>query len=287
MSFFKKSKTGEQPKPDNIVKTGEFSIKDQKTKEFPEPAREPERESAPDKDKSQNPKLFSPFLKKSTEGKNSQAPPASKTTIGKTVVVTGEISGGEEVFIEGRVDGDIVVLNRIGVGITGKVEGKIEAQEIKISGKVLGDITAINKLEVAATGDISGRISSPRIIVSEGATLEGAMTTSRGRALIKDRTQGQSELAPSLQTLDQNNVVSVTDTNISAQPGPSMEPVPGPEPENTQSESNDQDGPGPDTDNQKSNSLSDAGPNNEQLPLNVIDPPFSSNHHNKKKHKRR
>jgi len=176
MRLFGKSKTGEQQtKPDLTEKKSDLTTKDGKKNASAEGPGETQS-SSPGIEKPSNPKLFPPFMKKSGDVKGTSDNVSPKTTIGKSVTVTGEISGTEEIVIEGRVHGDVQILSKISVGISGVVEGKIQAQEVRISGKVNGEITALNKLEVAGTADILGQINSARLTIMEGASLEGKIT---------------------------------------------------------------------------------------------------------------
>ncbi len=101
--------------------------------------------------------------------------PAEKQT---TVVaagsrIQGEISGGTDVMIHGRVEGQLVLGNSVIVGEGGEVQGQIEARRVQVGGKVHGDIRASERIEVLQSGRIEGDVSAPRVAINAGAFFKG------------------------------------------------------------------------------------------------------------------
>lgn len=103
------------------------------------------------------------------------------TVIGKGITIKGELSGEEDVKIEGRVEGKIHLGKNLLVGQTGVIEADVEAENINIGGTVTGNISAQNRVEIVASGTMIGDIRAPRVIVAEGAHFKGNvdMDTSR------------------------------------------------------------------------------------------------------------
>lgn len=95
------------------------------------------------------------------------------TVVGKSITIKGELSGEEDVKIEGRVEGKVVVKRNLLVGQTGMIEADIEAENISIAGTVIGNLKAGNKVEIVSTGRMTGDIKAPRVIVAEGAHFKG------------------------------------------------------------------------------------------------------------------
>jgi cytoskeletal protein CcmA (bactofilin family) len=95
------------------------------------------------------------------------------TVIGKSITIKGELSGEEDIKVEGRVEGRIIVKRNVLVGQTGVIEADIEAENISIAGTVMGNIKAGNKVEIVSTGRMNGDIKAPRVIVAEGAHFKG------------------------------------------------------------------------------------------------------------------
>jgi len=106
------------------------------------------------------------------------APASSRITSGLTL--KGEISGREDLWIGGSVDGTLRMESaRVVIGASGKVHGEVEAGEIVIEGKVEGDLRAAERLEIAATGAVRGDASAPRVALMEGAVFNGAVEVIR------------------------------------------------------------------------------------------------------------
>lgn len=95
------------------------------------------------------------------------------TVIGKSITIKGELSGEEDVKIEGRVEGRVIVKRNLLVGQTGMIEADIEAETISIAGTVIGNLKAGSKVEIVSTGKMTGDIKAPRVIVAEGAHFKG------------------------------------------------------------------------------------------------------------------
>ena len=94
--------------------------------------------------------------------------------IGKSISVKGDVSGDEDTVIEGRVNGRVELKNHhLTVGPNGIVEGEISAKQVTVVGKVNGNISATERLELADSSQVSGDLISPRLLVQEGAQLNG------------------------------------------------------------------------------------------------------------------
>jgi cytoskeletal protein CcmA (bactofilin family) len=103
------------------------------------------------------------------------APVASSSVcvIGAKTVINGEITGDEDVMIEGRVEGQIRISRDVRVGASGVVKATIEAASVVVSGEVVGDCSATSRVEIQASGKLTGNIRAPKIVISEGAMFKG------------------------------------------------------------------------------------------------------------------
>jgi cytoskeletal protein CcmA (bactofilin family) len=97
----------------------------------------------------------------------------ANTVIGSSIVIDGEISGEEDLVIQGTVKGRIVLKENIYVEQSGTVEADIETSNIEVSGQVTGNIVASDKVEIAAGGRAIGDIKAPRILIADGAIFKG------------------------------------------------------------------------------------------------------------------
>ena len=102
--------------------------------------------------------------------------PMDQANIGRSLVIKGEITGAESLFIDGRVEGTINFPdNRVTVGRNGNVAANITAKEVVIMGKVQGNVECADRLDIRSEGLLSGDVVTHRISVEEGAILKGGV----------------------------------------------------------------------------------------------------------------
>jgi cytoskeletal protein CcmA (bactofilin family) len=109
---------------------------------------------------------------------SSQAAPTTATgrptcVIGPKTTIKGEISGDEEVLVEGTVEGQIRITRDLRVGSGGIVRATVEALSVVVSGEMVGDCAAQNRVEIQASGRLTGNIRAPKIVIAEGAMFKG------------------------------------------------------------------------------------------------------------------
>ena len=97
----------------------------------------------------------------------------ANTVIGSSIVIDGEISGDEDLVIQGTVKGKIALKQSLYVEGTGTVEADIQTQNVEIAGQVTGNITATDKVELKANCRMVGDIKAPRILIADGASFKG------------------------------------------------------------------------------------------------------------------
>ena len=103
-----------------------------------------------------------------------------RTVIGQNISINGDISGQEDLVIEGSVKGSIELPNcHLTVGTNGKVEAEINADNVTISGRLTGNIKAAGKVEITKDADFTGEIKASRISVEDGAYLKAVIELSR------------------------------------------------------------------------------------------------------------
>ena len=102
--------------------------------------------------------------------------PIEQATIGRTVVIKGEISGNESLYIDGRVEGSVTFKDhRVTVGRNGVVQANISAREVVIMGKVTGNVECSDRVDIRSEGTLTGDVVSARISVEDGAMLRGSV----------------------------------------------------------------------------------------------------------------
>ncbi len=97
----------------------------------------------------------------------------ANTIIGSTIVIDGEISGDEDLVIQGTVKGKISLKESLFVEASGVVEADIEVQNVDIAGRVTGNIAASDKVELKSDCRVVGDIRAPRILIADGASFKG------------------------------------------------------------------------------------------------------------------
>jgi cytoskeletal protein CcmA (bactofilin family) len=102
--------------------------------------------------------------------------PADQATIGKSLVVKGEVTGSEGLYIDGRVEGSINLPgNRVTIGRNGNVAANISAREVVVLGKVRGNISASDRVDIRSEGSLTGDVVAQRISIEDGAFFKGGI----------------------------------------------------------------------------------------------------------------
>ena len=101
---------------------------------------------------------------------------SDQATIGKSLVIKGEVTGSESLYIDGRVEGSINLSgNRVTVGRNGVVSANINAREIVVLGKVRGNLTASDRVDIRSDGSLTGDVVAARISIEDGAFFKGGI----------------------------------------------------------------------------------------------------------------
>jgi cytoskeletal protein CcmA (bactofilin family) len=99
-----------------------------------------------------------------------------QATIGKSLIIKGELSGSESLFIDGKVEGTINLPgNRVTVGRNGQVAANILAREIVVLGKVRGNCQASDRVDIRSEGSLTGDVIAARISIEDGAFFKGGI----------------------------------------------------------------------------------------------------------------
>ena len=96
--------------------------------------------------------------------------------IGKSVVIKGELSGSEDLTIEGHVEGKIELKDHLlTIGPNGRIKAQVFAKTVIVLGEVNGNVSASEKVEIRDGGSVDGDIISPRVAIAEGAHFRGSV----------------------------------------------------------------------------------------------------------------
>ena len=100
--------------------------------------------------------------------------------IGKSVFIKGELTGDEDLTIEGRIEGRIELkAHNLVIGPNGKIKAEINAKNVTIIGNVVGNVCAEELVEVKSSGSVVGNITSSRVSVLDGAHVKGRIDLQR------------------------------------------------------------------------------------------------------------
>ncbi len=96
--------------------------------------------------------------------------------VGKSIKFKGEISGSEDLVIDGEVEGTIELRdNSLIVGPNGNVRAQIKARAITVQGRLEGNVHAGERIEIRKTGSLEGDLVTPRIVIEDGAVFRGSI----------------------------------------------------------------------------------------------------------------
>jgi cytoskeletal protein CcmA (bactofilin family) len=130
---------------------------------------------------------------------SSATPTGEQATIGKSLVVKGELSGSESLYVDGKVEGAINLPgNRVTVGRNGQVAANIMAREIVVLGKVRGNCQASDRVDIRSEGSLTGDVVAARISIEDGAFFKGGIDIRKPGAEAKAGTPAASTDKPSV-----------------------------------------------------------------------------------------
>src|SRR5262245_27824861 len=97
-------------------------------------------------------------------------------SIGKSIVINGELSGSEDLTVEGRVDGKIELRDHVlTVGPNGRIKAQVSAKAVVILGQVTGNLIATEKVDIKENGSVEGDIVAPRVAIADGSHFRGSI----------------------------------------------------------------------------------------------------------------
>ena len=131
------------------------------------------------------PPVHEPFASEPQLTAPSPAIPAAgkAAVIGAGIVINGDISGSENLVIEGKVKGHILLAgHEVTVGQTGEIQADVTARLIRVSGKVNGDLSGKEKVVISKTGNVRGNIVAPRVLLEDGAVFKGSIDMDPGES---------------------------------------------------------------------------------------------------------
>lgn len=100
--------------------------------------------------------------------------------IGQSIAIKGELTGNEDLTIDGKVDGKILLKDHnLTIGPNGRISAEVHAKAVVVVGEVIGNITADDRVEVAPSGSVQGDLRAPRVILADGSRFKGSIDMSK------------------------------------------------------------------------------------------------------------
>ena len=117
--------------------------------------------------------------------------------LGQTIFVKGELTGTEDLTIDGRVEGKIELKDHnLTIGPNGKIKADVYAKSIVITGEVLGNAFASERVEITNSGVLKGDIVSPRIVIADGAQFKGSVDMDKTGGGARDNRSRMDQVKP-------------------------------------------------------------------------------------------
>jgi cytoskeletal protein CcmA (bactofilin family) len=114
-------------------------------------------------------------------------------SIGQGIRIKGEITGSEDLTVDGPVEGKLQLTNgSLTVGPNGTVKADITAREVIVRGRVEGKILGRDRVQVSSTGYVTGEVQTQRLAIEDGAVLRGKVETGRLQDKSADRSASAS-----------------------------------------------------------------------------------------------
>jgi cytoskeletal protein CcmA (bactofilin family) len=134
----------------------------------------------------ENPTAFPP----ASISKDATAPSASGrggAAIGPGIRIKGEITGSEDLFVDGPVEGKLQITNgSLTVGPNGTLKADVTAREVIVRGRIEGKIAGRDRVQVLSTGHVTGEVQTQRLAIEDGAVLRGKVETGRPQDRVGD-----------------------------------------------------------------------------------------------------
>jgi cytoskeletal protein CcmA (bactofilin family) len=105
-----------------------------------------------------------------------EATRSSVAHIGKSVVIKGELSGSEDLYIDGHVEGAIELReHNLTIGPHGRVQANVSAKEVVLHGTLKGNVRAVDRVEIRKSGSLIGDVTAARVMIEDGASIKGSV----------------------------------------------------------------------------------------------------------------
>lgn len=113
--------------------------------------------------------------------------PNAAACISQGIRIKGEVTGSEDLFVDGQVDGKLDIGGgSVTIGPNGKVKADISARELIVRGEVTGKVSARDRVQLWSTGRVQGEVQTARLAIEDGAILRGNVEAGKPLSKPKD-----------------------------------------------------------------------------------------------------
>lgn len=103
-------------------------------------------------------------------------PAREAATIGQSIAVKGDLTGEEDLLVQGRVEGTITLpKHSVVIGTSGQVKADVRAKNVRVEGEVIGNLFGEEEVVVSASGRLQGNITAPRVTLENGCRFKGSI----------------------------------------------------------------------------------------------------------------
>ncbi len=133
------------------------------------------------------------------ENKPSESFHPEATHIGKSIVIKGEVSGSENVYVDGELNGSVELPEgNLTVGPDGRIRANVQARSIVVHGRMDGNLYGIKRVELKKSAVLVGDIYTSRIAIEEGASLKGSVLVQKNIPSPQTKKEGEATIATKL-----------------------------------------------------------------------------------------
>lgn len=130
--------------------------------------------------------------------RNQPPPGRDRAVIGPSIEINGSLSGGEDLLIEGRVEGKIeLAQHTVTIGTSGRIKADIKGRNIIVMGEVEGDLSGSEQIVLRQSSTMRGNLVAPRVSLEDGANFKGSIDmTSKTGTVAKPLPKDNPTLRP-------------------------------------------------------------------------------------------
>jgi cytoskeletal protein CcmA (bactofilin family) len=137
--------------------------------------------------------------------------------IGKSVLVKGELSGSEDLYLDGEVEGSIDLKGHsLTIGPNGRVRANVNARDVVVHGKVEGNLRAVDRVELKKSAILMGDIFTQRIVIEDGAFFKGGIDIQKPESKVEPKVA--AAVAPSTPPIVHTSAATAAPSSVAAAP---------------------------------------------------------------------